>query len=406
MEKYEFPPKIHCIYNVKKLIFGIGSVKMVTEEANRLTGKKASVFLVTDKGVIKARLVDTVKEPLEKNEFRLEVFDDVFGEPTFKSMEEAVYAIRNAKYDLVIGLGGGSVMDTAKTAAALATNPGDVSYYYAMMEDRIKRKPLPLMLIPTTSGTGSETSPYAIAVDEEKCTKAFIASPSILPEVAIVDPLMSMTCPPKQTSSSGMDALSHALECFLVKKPTPLSDAYALHAVKLISDNIRKAFYSGDDLDARYNMSLAATLGGMCMQLIPCNIGHCIAEALGPMYGIPHGVICGLVTPYQMMYNFPACIERVATLAYYLGEDVHGLPTREAGLKAIKAVLRLIRDLELPTSLEELNVPKDDLPKLTKHLVEERQFQYDLPTWNPRRLTHENISELLENMWKGKLQNS
>ena len=143
MEKYLLAARINYIYNVKQLIFGAGSVNKVGEEAKRLVGKKASAFLVTDKGVEKAGLADEVKAPLEKEGLKVEVFVGVAGEPTFESMERAADAIRKAKYDVVIGVGGGSVMDTAKTAAALATNPRDVSYYYSMLEDRIKQKPLP-----------------------------------------------------------------------------------------------------------------------------------------------------------------------------------------------------------------------------------------------------------------------
>jgi alcohol dehydrogenase len=393
--------EIHVMDNVKKLIFGTGSVKKVGEEVERIAGEKATVFFVTDRGIEKAGLADNVRMLLEKEGFKVEVFNDVSVEPTFESIRKATTAIRETKCNVVVGLGGGSVLDTAKTASIMATNPGDVADYFTFLEDRVKQKPLPKILIPTTAGTGSEVSPYVVAIDEGKNEKNFITSPFAIADVSIVDPLMCMTCPPKQTAASGMDALSHAIECFLVSKPTPLSDAYALHAVRLIAENLRTAYYDGENVKARYNMSIAATLGGLCMVLIPCNIGHCVAEAIGPKYKIAHGIACAIVTPYQMEYNLPACIDRLVLLANCLGEDVHDYSKRVAAYKAINAVKDLIKDLELPTCLKEVKFPKEDMLQLAEYLVKKRQYDYNLPTWNPRKLSLENVTELLSRMWDG-----
>jgi alcohol dehydrogenase class IV len=386
---------------MQKLVFGKGAIEKLVEEVKQIAGKKARIFLVTDKGIEKAGLLEKAKAPLNREEFEIAVFDDITGEPTIGTMRKASTALKEAKSNIVIGIGGGSVLDTAKAASIMATNPEDIAQYFDPAEKKIKQKPLPKILIPTTAGTGSEASPEIVAIDEEENAKTFITDPATIADVAIVDPLMTVTCPPKQTAASGMDALSHAIECFLVSKPTPLTDAYALHAVKLIAENLRKAYHNGDDVEARYNMSIAATLGGLCMVLIPCNIGHCVSEAIGVKYKIPHGIACSLVIPYQTEYNLPVCIERLACLAGYLGADTCGCSVRDAAEKAVDAVKTLIEDIELPKGLKEVNIPRTDIPKLVEYLVNKRQYEYDLPMWNPRKLTMENVTELLEKAWEG-----
>ena len=174
----------------------------------------------------------------------------------------------------------------------------------------------------------------------------------------------------------------------------------------LISSNIRTAYYYGKDLEARWNMSLAATLGGWVIGFPwvggPANIGHCIAEAMGSKYRIPHGVACGLVLPYIMEFNLPACTKRLAEIAYSMEEVVGGTSTYDIAIESVKAVRRLMQDIELPMSLRELETfPKEDIPDFAKYIVEERQHLYDLEHYNPRKLTLENTTKLLEKMWEG-----
>ncbi len=289
-------------------------------------------------------------------------------------------------------------------AAVLATNPGDITNYLAYAEDRVKERSLPKIMLPTTSGTGSEVSMFAVVIDN-KGAKNFIASPKVLSDTAIVDPLNVITCPPKQTAGSGIDAMAHSMENILNLGFSPFSDMIGLQSIRLIVQNLRTAYYWGDNLEARYNMSIAAMLGGLAMGATPAgvNLGHCISEALGPMYKVPHGVACAIVTPYVMDYNMPACIERLAIVAEAMGLDVHGMSKRDAAIMAIQATRDLIEDLELPVSLKEVGFPKGDIPKFVKYLVEERQSYYYLQTYNPRRLTLNNVTELLEKMYEGRI---
>lgn len=387
-------------YNVRHLILGVNAASKVADEVVRLAGEKARVFLVTDRGVQKQGLTDKLQADLHRRGFGIQTYDNVPGEPTFDSLRNATAAVRERDFDVVVGIGGGSVMDTAKTVAIMKANSGDVSSHFGGLEDRIKEKPLPKILLPTTAGTGSEVTCYAVAVNEES-VKTFITSSHALADAAIVDPLLSMTCPPRITACAGMDALAQAIECILTPCYTAISDALSLHAIELISRSLRSAYYEGDDLEARYNMAMAATLAGISINIVPNNIGHCVSEAIGPMYKIPHGVANAIVTPYQMQFNLPATVNRMATIATRLQENVHEMSKREAAKKAIRAVRALVEDLELPTSLRQMNVPREDLPRIVDHLVKERQILYDLPKWNPRKLTTENVTELLERMWEG-----
>jgi alcohol dehydrogenase class IV len=405
IEKFVQPlARVTYFMNVSSLVYGAGASSVVGIEAKRLRTRENPIFLVTDKGVMKTGIPQKIKETIEKEGIQVDVYDGLASEPTIESARKLVERERESKHSLVVGVGGGTAMDSAKTAAIMATNTGDISDYLAFGEDRFKENSLPKILIPTTSGTGSEVSMFAIIIDKTG-TKNWIAGPKLLADVAVVDALNIMSCPPRQTAASGMDALAHSMENVLNLGFTPFSDMVCLRSIKLIAENLRNAYYWGDNLEARYNMSIAAMLGGLAMGTTPAgaNIGHCMVEALGPLYKVPHAVACGLVTPYVMDYNMPACIERLAMVAEAMSLDVHGLSKRDAATMAVQATRDLVKDIELPTSLKEIGFSKNEIPKTAKYLVEERQSYYLLQTYNPRRLTIENVTELLENMYEGQI---
>ena len=388
--------------NVNTVIYGAGASDSVGSEAKKLSRESGRVLLITDKGVMKSGAPEKIKETVEKEKLEVDVYDELAAEPTLDSSRKLIERTRESDYSLVIGVGGGTVLDSAKTAAVMATNPGDISDYLLYGEDRFKDPSLPKILLPTTSGTGSEVSMFAIIVDKTG-TKNWIYGPKLLADSAIVDALNVITCPPRQTAASGMDAMAHSMEAFLNLGYSPFSDAICLQSIRLIAQNLRRAYYWGENLEARYNMSIGALLGGYAMATTPtgANIGHCIAEALGPRYKIPHGVACALVTPYVMDYNMPACIDRFDLVAESMGLNVDGLSKRDGAIMTVQAVRDLAKDVELPTSLNEVGFPKADIPKVAGYLVQERQSYYLLQKYNPRRLTIENVTELLEKMYEG-----
>jgi len=389
----------------RRIIFATGATEQfLGAEAIRLGGKK--VVVVTDKGVKKAGMADTATELLKKEHLDVTVYDEIAAEPTTQSVKAAVKFGREGKFDLIVGVGGGAVLDTAKLVAVCLTNPDEVMTYVNPAEDRTKVSAKPKILIPTTSGTGSEASNYSVVI--EGLYKTWAASSNLLADVAIVDPMNVMSCPPRQTAGSALDALSHNVEALIDREANPISDAQALEATKLVFKYARRAFHAGDDLEARWNMSAAAMLGGMVIAYPwiggPAILGHCIAEALGPRWGIPHGAACGVVLPYILQFNLvsSACAEKLAYVAkQVLGDEVHGLSQRQAAFAFIHAVKTLMEDMELPTSLKQWDIPSKELDEFAEYIVKDRQHVYGLPRFNPRKLTVENTKELMHQLYEG-----
>ena len=334
------------------------------------------------------------------------MYDEIMGEPTAESIRAAVEFAREGKYELIVGVGGGAVLDTAKMIAVCLTNPGDPMVYVNPVEDKIKVPARPKILIPTTSGTGSEVSNYSVVI--EGLYKTWAASSNLFADVAIVDPMMVLSCPPRQTAGSAMDALSHNVEALIDREANPISDSQALEGTKLVFKYARKAYHAGDDLEARWNMAAAAMLGGAVITYPwiggPAILGHCIAEALGPRWRVPHGAACGVALPYVLEFNLPACLEKLAYVSkQVLGDEVFGLGKREEASAFVSAIKTLLEDMELPTDLKQLNVPSTELEQFAEYIFKERQHIYSLPRFNPRKLTAENTKELLHRMYEGTL---
>lgn len=387
----------------RRIVFATGAgERFLGAEAKALGCRNALV--VTDKGVRKAGMADEVVALLRREGLAVSTYDGISGEPTSESVRAAVSFAREGRYDLAVGVGGGAVLDTAKMMAVCITNPEDAMVYVNPVEDKIEKPAIPKILIPTTSGTGSEVSNYSVVI--EGLYKTWAASRHLFADVAIVDPMMVMSCPPRQTAGSAMDALSHNVEALISREANPISDAQALEATKLVLSYARRAYHAGDDLEARWNMAAAAMLGGAVIAYPwiggPAILGHCMAEALGPRWNIPHGVACGVVLPYVLEFNLPACTEKLAYVArQVLGDEVSGLGPREAAYVFIAELKALMEDMELPTTLQQLKIPSKELTGFATYLYRERQHIYGLPRFNPRKLTADNTKELVRSMYEG-----
>ena len=387
--------------NPKRIIFSVGGIERVGEETKNL-GKY--VFFVSDINLEKIGLTKQALKPLKKVGCDVKTYIIPAREPTTDTMRAITHAVRKSKCDVIVGLGGGSVLDSAKLASVMATNPGDVLEYCANYgEKALNNKTLPKLLIPTSSGTGSEASNTLVIM--EKNYKTWITDAKILAEVALVDPALTVSMPQRITANTGMDALSHVVEGLISTRANPLSDALAMQAVYLVAGYLRRAYHNGDDLEARWFMSMAAMIGGWVIGFPwiggPANLGHCIAEAMGPKYNIPHGLACAVSLLGTLMFNLPVIPEKLAVIARSMGSEAQGLPVRKVALKSVIAIKELMEDLEMPTSLKDLKVPKEDLPQFADYILKERQYMYDLPHYNPRKLTKQNLNQLLENMWEG-----
>jgi len=396
--QYSYNPPLSSLYlsfdQPRRIIFGPDAANQSGTEAKRLGAGK--VLIVTDTNVEKAGLAIKVQESIEKSGLRSDIYNKISFEPTMDSVQNAVKAARDpGGYNVVVGVGGGSVLDTTKMVANLLTNAGDPKTYLTPTEDRFTSPSVPKILIPTTAGTGSEVSNYSVVIEKESMYKTWAASPNLLAEVAIVDPKMMLTCPPRVTAGCALDVGGHNIEGLISKESNPMSDGYATEAVKLLFRHARRAYNSTDDLEARSGMAMASTFGGIVIAFPwiggPAILGHCLAEAFGPKYGVAHGVAVGIALPYMLSFNLNACAEKVVSFAEATGVRRWGRSEMEVAELVPQAILQLMRDLELPTSLKQVNFPKADLESFAEYIVNQRQHIYNLPRYNPRRLTKENM---------------
>ncbi|MGQ9787724.1 MAG: iron-containing alcohol dehydrogenase [Candidatus Hadarchaeaceae archaeon] len=393
----------HVEFNYpKKYIFGTNAVDNIYREVELFIKKGSKILIVTDKNLLEMGLVNRALKPLEEENYALTIYDQAYQEPTIKMVESVAEKARAENPALVIGFGGGSALDMAKFAAAAVTNPGPMKDYITYLQDSIKVPPVPKILIPTTAGTGSEASGYAVVI-EEKGYKGFVMSPKIVSDVAIVDPTLSQSMPPKLTAHTGLDALSHGLEAVLSFTANMFSDTYAYRAVQLTAKYLRRAYHHGKDLVARSGMALAATYGGIAITTpAAVNVGHCIGETIGPRYRIPHGAACGLVLPYITKFNIAAWPERVASLAKFFTADP-AKDVRKRAYQVVEGLKDLLLDLNMPISLKELNVPRENLEELATFIAKEQQYNYGLPDINPAVITLENTKALLNDIWEGNI---
>jgi alcohol dehydrogenase class IV len=375
-------------FSPNKIILGQDTVKKVGEEAKALGGSRA--LIVTDPGIVSAGYAKLVEETLQAAKIEVGIFDRVVPEPPARCVEEGAERIREGGYDLVIGLGGGSPLDIAKGAAIMANNPGKIVDYAGI--DEVPKAGLPKILIPTTAGTGSETSRSLVVIDERDNTKKSIASSFGISDVAILDPMLTLSMPPQVTANTGMDALVHAIESYVSATTTPFAEILAIEAISLIAHNLPLAYSKGSNLTARYNMLLAASLAGLAFASSRLGIVHGLAYVIDTEYHLPHGRANAIMLPHVMEFNKTGNLAKFGRIAEAMGEPVGGLSPYEAADKSIQAVKNLLAALQIPYRLSQYGIPKDHLPKL----VEGGMKQARLFVPNPRDVTQEDLRWIYE----------
>lgn len=345
-----------------KLDFGVGVSGKVGTELKELGCSKALV--VTDKGIVKAGILDKIKESLDSAGVKSAVFSGVKPNPTIENIEEGSKVYRSENCDCIVGLGGGSSMDCSKGIGVLVTNPGYIKDY-EIGKKKIENPIPPTITIPTTAGTASEVNAAGVITDSKIDTKWVFFDDMASPRLALADPELTMTLPPKLTAGQGLDVLAHAIEAYLSKLSNSPSDALALYAIDLVSNNLRQAFSKGEDLEARSNMLLASIFSGIAECNSKVGNGHALAHALGGYYDLPHGLLCGIFLPHFMEFNMPTAPKKLVVIAETMGENVDNLSIMEGADRAVHAVRRFMSDLEIPT-LKELGVKEKDIPKLAE----------------------------------------
>jgi len=357
----------------------ISRLKEIIEESF----KDATLFLVTDRGIIDSGIADKVLEKLPG----IQVFDQVEQNPKHTTVNKAGEIVRKLKPDMVIGLGGGSAVDAAKAVALLATNPGAIEDYEG--KGKYKSPPLPVLAIPTTCGTASEVTWVSVVTHTERMFKMSIKGPHMFPAVALVDPDLLVTLPPSLIASTGMDALTHAIEAYTVKAATFMTDIFARESLNLIFQSLERAFRNiKDDREAREKIMKGSMIAGMAFGNSDVGAVHCIAEAVGSLYDTPHGVANSVFLPYVMEFNLPAVKGRYAEIARIAGIGDNDEET--AAQKLIRLIKELSRILNIP-SFRDLGIEKEKFNEIA-----EKSFQNNSNPSNPREAGVSDYLAILE----------
>jgi alcohol dehydrogenase class IV len=352
----------YTLLNVGRIIAGPGSLSTIQEIPAAYGAEK--VLIITDQGVWNAGLIEKPKTILESAGFRVAVIHDTPPEPAVDQVKTIFQQAKTLEGQMIIGIGGGSAMDVAKLVSVLLTN--DVSLEQLLGKTQIAHRGLPTLMVPTTAGTGSEATPNAIVLVPEEEVKIGIVNNKLIPDCVILDPMMTLNLPPAVTAATGMDALAHAIECYTSKKANPFSDTFALKAVGLISNSLRRAYREGQNIDARHDMLLGALFGGMCISTSGTTAVHALAYPLGGKYRMPHGLSNAVLLPHIMQFNLDAVEDRFRDIAVAMGLDVAGLTTRKAAEKMIENLYALNKDLNIPSGIAAQGVTEADLDVLVE----------------------------------------
>jgi alcohol dehydrogenase class IV len=380
--------KIISLRSPHLILAGFGASDRLGQEAMNIGAKKALV--VTDKGVMSSGIGKNIRDHLEKNAVRVEIFEEVMSDPDIANAEACIEMAKKDRYDLIVGVGGGSSMDIASIASVMMTNAGTVYDYFGI--NLVKNPGIPTILIPTTAGTGAEVTPNAILTDTKEKLKKAIVSPHIFPRVAIVDPLLHVSMPPSVTSSSGIDALTHAIESYTSNNATILTDLFAREGMIMIGRSLRTAVANGNDMGARYDMAIGSLYAGISLANAGVTAVHALAYPLGGQFNVAHGIANGLLLPYVMEFNVLGNIPKFALIAQLLGEKLDHLSLLDQAYQAAKVVKAIYRDLKIPQSLTELKVPKEAIPGMAKAAINVTRLMGN----NPRTMTVQDVEKIYE----------
>ena len=369
---------------------GAGAAAQVAEQVRRHGGSR--VFVVTDQGVRRAGLLDGILSALDRAGLAWAAFDQVEPNPTDRLVGLAEERFKESGADALVAVGGGSSIDTAKAVQVVATGGGDILDYDLGLGEKARPTPNgmpPLIAIPTTAGTGSEVTAWAVITDTRRNFKTSVGDSRLIPKVALIDPSLMLTMPPSLTAAAGLDALSHCLESFVSTIHHPLGDAIAYHGITLIGESLRRAVANGNDMDARTKMATAAMIGGMSLNLKWGGACHSLAHQLSTQAGLAHGVAIALMLPHQMEYSLPGALEKYARVAEALGEPPSAAPLEDRARAAVRAVRKLIADIGLPTRLRDVGVAAEAIPDMAR-----KAFADDSHATNPVKCTVDALAEL------------
>ena len=367
--------------------FGPGSRKELPEVLGRLGKSKA--LIVTDKDLVRFGVAAKVTEVLDNAGFPYEIFSDVKPNPTVTNVLDGIEAFKKAQADVLIAIGGGSSMDTAKAVGIVIANPefSDIVSLEGCAPTR--NKSVPMIALPTTAGTAAETTINYVIIDEEKHKKMVCVDPNDIPAVAIIDAELMYTLPRSLTAATGMDALTHAIEGYITRGAWAMSDMMEIEAIRMIARHLPVAVEHPDNVEAREGMALAQYIAGMAFSNVGLGLVHGMAHPMGSLHDVPHGVANALLLPTIMEFNRESSLDKYRSIAEAMGVDTSRMSREEAAMAAVKAVRDLAIKVGIPQHHNDLGITADDIPALAA-----QAFEDVCTPGNPRDVTLEEIVEL------------
>jgi len=369
-----------------RMVHAIGALSALGDEAKALGLRRP--LIVTDQGLVKAGLLDEAKKPLQAKGLDVVVYAEVRANPGIALVDAGARYYKSEKCNGLIAIGGGSSIDTAKGIGVVAVHGGSI-VQYEWGKDPIHSRIPPLIAVPTTAGTGSEVTLWAVITDPDRKIKFNVGgTPNIAAWVALVDPNLTLNLPAGVTAGTGMDALTHAIECYTMAYHQPFTDAVALLAMEYCGRYLRVAFAQSHNLEARYHMSLAAMLAGLAYGTDSAGAAHAMSQTAGGVHDAPHGALTARLLAPVMEYNVPGEPERFARIAQALGLEVHGKSVWKSAEASVEYVYQLTEDLEIP-SLNELGFSEDEIPMLSEKAAADSQS-----IGNPRDVDAKNYERI------------
>ena len=376
------------ILPLPEIYSGQNTLNEINGILDRLQASK--IMVITDKGIVNAGIYSQFEAILKHGNKEITLFDSVLPDPSIELVESVVEIARKSEIQAVIGIGGGSSIDTAKVVAALIPNTKNISEYIGI--ELIENNSLPIIAIPTTAGTGSEVTPIAILSDEKEQLKKGIVSSKIIPDFAILDPTLTLKLPPKVTAAAGMDAFIHAIEAFISLNANPYTDMMALKAIKIIYENIREAYNNGSNIIARDNMLTGSLLAGMAFANAGVAAVHAFSYPLGGMFHVPHGLANSVMLPSILEYNLVGSEDKYVQIAGIITGKEESDPN-----VAVSEITKLCKDLDIPMSLAEMNIPESAIESMAEAAMKVTRLLNN----NPRKITIEDARQLYKKAYNG-----
>ena len=372
----------------KSVLYGRNSLEKLGEQSKKL-GKKA--FIVTDTIMEKLGYVEKCMQQLNKKGITVSTYNKVDAEPTNIHVLEALSLCKEEKCDFIIGIGGGSCIDAAKAVAVLYTNGGEVEDY-VQKDIEIENNPLPLIAIPTTSGTGSEVTSVAVITNKKTDVKMMMKHPSFIPKVAIIDPVLTSSLPPQITAATGIDALCHAIEAYISKFSQPLTDVLALSAIESIMKYLRIAYEDGRNMEAREAMMIASLQAGIAFSNASVTLVHGMSRPVGALFHVPHGISNAILLPTVLEFTKTSAVKRLAKIGRNLNKDLYSNSDEEVADYTIGEIKKLCYDLRIP-NLKEYGIDEIEFENAISKMASDA-IESGSPANNPRVPSYDEIKEL------------